>query len=129
MEPVMTARMLAAFGLSLITCLGTPAQAKDQLTIGVAQFPASLHPMIDALVIRTYVLGFVIRPVTAHDKDWKNSCLLCAELPTVENGLAKIVEGPNGKGMTVTIKLKPGLKWGDGTKVTAKDLEFTWRIA
>jgi peptide/nickel transport system substrate-binding protein len=129
MEPVMTARMLAAFGLSLIACLGTPAQAKDQLTIGVAQFPASLHPMIDALVIRSYVLGFAIRQITAHDKDWKNSCLLCAELPTVENGLAKVVDGPNGKGMTVTIKLKPDLKWGDGTRVTTKDLEFTWRIA
>jgi peptide/nickel transport system substrate-binding protein len=125
----MTARMLAALGLSLIACLGTPAQAKDQLTIGVAQFPASLHPMIDALVIRSYVLGFVIRQVTAHDKDWKNACRLCTELPTVENGLAKVVDGPNGKGMTVTIKLKPDLKWGDGTKVTAKDLEFTWRIA
>ncbi len=123
-------RALAALALSAVAGFGTPAQAaKDQLVIGVAQFPASLHPNIDALVIKSYTLGFVIRQVTAFDKDWKNACLLCTELPTVENGLAKIVEGPNGRGMTVTIKLKPDLKWGDGTKVTAKDLEFTWRVA
>jgi peptide/nickel transport system substrate-binding protein len=30
--------------------------------------------------------------------------------------------------MAVTIKLRPGLKWGDGEKVTAKDVEFTWRL-
>jgi peptide/nickel transport system substrate-binding protein len=30
--------------------------------------------------------------------------------------------------MAVTIKLKPGLKWGDGVPVTTKDLEFTWKV-
>src|SRR5262249_19395620 len=34
-----------------------------------------------------------------------------------------------GKGMAVTIKLKPDLKWGDGAPVTTKDLVFTWKIA
>ena len=124
-------KLVAALGLSILSLLGTPAHAaRDQLVIGVAQFPPTLHPNIDALVIKSYTLGFVIRAITAYDKDWKNSCLLCAELPTIENGLAKIVDRPDGtKGMSVTIKLKPNLKWGDGTKVTTKDLEFTWRVA
>lgn len=120
----------AALGLAVSLLTGGPAlAAKDQLTIGVAQFPSTLHPNIDALVIKSYVLSFAIRPITAYDREWKNSCLICAELPTIENGLAKIVDRPEGgKGMTVAIKLKPDLKWGDGTKVTAKDLEFTWRV-
>lgn len=109
---------------------GPPASvAKDHLVIGVAQFPSTLHPNIDAEVIKSYTLGFVIRQITAYDKDWKNSCLLCAELPTIDNGLARIVDRPGGKGMEVTIKLKPGLKWSDGEKVTTRDLEFTWRVA
>lgn len=125
-----TISMLAALGLAGLVFTSGPAQAaKDQLTIGVAQFPSTLHPNIDAEVIKSYTLGFVIRSITAYDKDWKQTCLICAEVPTIENGLAKIETLPDGrKGMAVTIKLKPDLKWGDGRKVTATDLAFTWRI-
>jgi len=106
----------------------TPARAKDDLVIGVAQFPSSLHPDVDAEVIKGYVLGFAVRPVTAFDAAWQNSCLLCAQLPTIENGLAKL-EDVNGRhGMAVTLKLKPELKWGDGVPVTTKDLLFTWKV-
>jgi peptide/nickel transport system substrate-binding protein len=107
------------------------AQAKhDTLTIGIAQFPSSLQPDIDPEVVRGYAMGFVIRQITAFDPDWKNSCLLCTELPTLDNGLAKIETRPDGtKGMAVTIKLKPDLQWGDGQPVTAKDIAFTWKLA
>ena len=110
-----------AFALPLVSGV---AQAKDDLVIGVAQFPSSLNPYYDSLTIKSYVLGFGIRPVTAFDKDWKLSCLLCATLPTLENGLAKV----DGKGMAVTLKLKPDLNWGDGVPVTAKDVVFTWKL-
>jgi peptide/nickel transport system substrate-binding protein len=108
----------------------SPAQgAHDTLSIGIAQFPSSLHPDIDPEVVRAYALGFAIRPITAFDADWKNTCLLCTELPTLENGLAKREDRPDGKhGMAVTIKLKPGLTWGDGQPVTARDIELTWRL-
>jgi peptide/nickel transport system substrate-binding protein len=121
---------LAAAGLSAALLLtGEAHAAKDQLIIGVAQFPSTLHPNIDAEVIKSYTLNFVIRQITAYDPGWKNSCLICAELPTIANGLAKIEDRPDGtKGMAVTIKLKPDLKWADGVKVTAKDLAFTWEL-
>ena len=125
LRSVIAAVTIAAAGCAV---LGAPARAKDDLVIGVAQFPSSLHPAIDAEVIKSYVLGFGIRPVTAFDPDWKNSCLLCTELPTIENGLAKFEGDAEARGMAVTIKLKPGLKWGDGTPVTTKDLEFTWKV-
>jgi peptide/nickel transport system substrate-binding protein len=120
----------AALGVSALVLAGAPAfAAKDQLVIGVAQFPSTLHPNIDPEVIKAYTLGFAIRQIMAFDTDWKNSCLLCAELPTIANGLARIEDRPGGRGMAVTIKLKPDLKWGDGEKVTARDLAFTWRLA
>jgi peptide/nickel transport system substrate-binding protein len=104
--------------------------AHDDLTIGIAQFPSGLNWYVDAETIKDYVLSFVTRPVTAFDKDWKNTCLLCTELPTIKNGLARIEERADGsKGMAVTIKLKAGLKWGDGEMVTAKDIAFTARVA
>jgi peptide/nickel transport system substrate-binding protein len=125
-----TMKHLVALAAAAALLLGsTAAQAKDDLVIGVAQFPSSLHPDIDAEVIKGYVNAFSIRPITAFDKDWKNSCLLCTELPSLDNGLAKIEKHPDGtEGMAVTLKLKPDLKWGDGVPVTAKDVAFTWKV-
>ncbi len=107
-----------------------PAQAKgDDLVIGIAQFPSSLHPSIDPEVVKTYVTFFGLREITAFDAGWKNTCLLCTELPTLENGLAKYEDGPDGtRGMAVTLTLKPGLEWGDGEPVTARDIAFTWKL-
>lgn len=123
--------MKLRFVLLFLVVLGfaLPATAKDNLVIGVSQFPSSLHPGVDAEAIKAYVLGFAIRPITAFNAEWQNTCLLCTELPTIENGLARIVDRGGGrKGMDVTIRLKPGLKWGDGVAVTTKDLVFTWKL-
>jgi peptide/nickel transport system substrate-binding protein len=89
-------KAFAAVALASLLCASRPVVAAphDQLVIGIAQFPSTLHPNIDAELVKAYALGFVIRQITAYDKDWKNSCLLCAELPTIENGLAKIVQRP-----------------------------------
>jgi peptide/nickel transport system substrate-binding protein len=125
-----SARLRAGFA-SLALLAGTvPAAAKDSLVIGVAQFPASLHPYINSQTTQFYTLGFALRPVTSIDRNGKIACLLCTELPTIENGLARREDRPDGKhGVAVTIKLKPDLFWGDGVKLTAADLAFTWRVA
>jgi len=120
--------LLAAFPALL---LGTaPAQAKDDLVIGAAQFPSTLNPFIDPEVIKNYAIAFAQRQVSAFDKDWRPVCLLCAELPSLENGLATLETLPDGKqGMKITLKLKPGLKWGDGAPVTARDVAFTVKVS
>ncbi len=119
-----------AIAAMFAACWAGAAHAQhDTLTIGIAQFPSSLQPDIDAEVVRSYALGFVIRQITAFGPDWKNSCLLCAELPTLDNGLVKFEDRADGKrGMAVTLKLKPDLAWGDGVPVTAKDIAFTWKL-
>jgi peptide/nickel transport system substrate-binding protein len=118
-----------AVGLALIAA--PPAWAgRDQLTVGLSAFPASLHPDIDPVIAKAYVNGFVQRTITAFGPDGKNTCLLCTELPTLQNGLARLEDRPGGgHGMAVTIKLRPDLKWNDGVPVTARDLAFTWRVA
>ena len=113
---------------ALLLAAGT-ARAKDDLTIGMTQFPATLHPMIDAMAAKSYVLGMVRRPLTTYDKDWKLVCLLCVDLPTVENGGARPVALPDGtQGMEVTFRLHPNAAWGDGRPVTAEDVILAWEI-
>jgi len=118
----MTTRLALILAAALLPLSG--AQARDALTIGIAEFPSSLHPSIDPLLIKNYLIGFATRTVTTYDADNHLICLLCTEVPTLENGLARM----EGAGMAVTIHLRPDLRWGDGEPVTARDLAFTWRV-
>jgi peptide/nickel transport system substrate-binding protein len=103
--------------------------AKDELVIGITQFPSSFHPNIDSMLAKTYVQSMTGRPFTAFDKDWKLVCMLCTELPTIENGQAVIERGPKGrKGIAVTYKIHPRAAWGDGMAVTTRDVVFTWEV-
>ena len=105
------------------------AAPRDTLTIGVAQFPASLNPYISSQTVQYYTDGFGLRPISAFDTAGAPVCLLCTTLPTLENGLARREDLGDGKtGLAVTIKLKPDLKWDDGQKVTAADILFTWKL-
>ena len=51
--------------------------------------PVVLPPGIESMMAKAYVLGLTRRPFTVYDADWKLVCMLCAELPTIENGLAR----------------------------------------
>ena len=103
--------------------------AKDTLVIGVSQFPASFHPNFEALTVKYYVLNLATRPITAYDENWKTVCLLCTTLPTIENGGAVETDlGDGKKGISVTYTLHPDARWGDGTPVTTKDVEYTIEI-
>jgi peptide/nickel transport system substrate-binding protein len=105
------------------------AQARDTLTIGLSSFPTQFHPYAEPEAVKSYIEGFALRPVTAYDVDWHNTCLLCTELPTTDNGMVAIKERPPGlPGMTVMIKLREGLKWGDGAPLTARDIAFTAKV-
>lgn len=105
------------------------AAARDSLTIGIIQYPGTLNPDIGAEAAKYYVLGFALRPFTVYDADWRLTCLLCTELPTVENGRAVPVELPGGKrGIDLTYTIRPDAEWGDGTRVTTDDVRFTWEV-
>lgn len=106
-----------------------PAGAKDELVIGITQFPATLNPSIESMLAKTYVLAFAHRPITAYDADWQLVCLMCETLPTLENGLAKVENLPGGKqGIAVTYTIKADAKWGDGKPVTSEDVVFSWQV-
>jgi peptide/nickel transport system substrate-binding protein len=128
--------LLATFlALWAATAAANPPAAKEELVIGITQFPATLHPNIESMLAKSYVLGMTRRPFTVYDKDWKLVCLLCVELPTMENGLAKAVDLPPAEGKTegrrgveVTYTIQPGARWGDGVPVTTRDVVFTWEV-
>jgi peptide/nickel transport system substrate-binding protein len=119
--------VLSAVGAALLP--GEGRAAKDELVIGITQFPSTLHPNIDAMAAKSYVLGMAQRPFTAYDPKWQLICMLCTELPTIENGLAKIEKQPDGRdGIALTYTIRPEATWGDGTPLTTDDVLFTYQV-
>ncbi|HEX3346569.1 MAG TPA: peptide ABC transporter substrate-binding protein [Acetobacteraceae bacterium] len=124
--------LIALASLVAASLAAVPSHAGERdgsLVIGVAQFPASLNPYISSQTVQFYTIGFATRPISAFDVNGHVTCVLCTELPSLENGLAKVEElGEGKKGLAVTIKLKPDLTWSDGTPLTAKDVAFTFKL-
>jgi len=120
---------LIALAALIVAFLSSETRAaRDQLVIGITQFPSSFHPNIDSMLAKTYILAMTARPFTAYDENWQLICMLCVELPTIENGLAKPETTPDGKdGIAVTYEIQPGAAWSDGTPVSTRDVMFTWR--
>jgi peptide/nickel transport system substrate-binding protein len=123
-------RLLAVLLLALVTWLpGTARAARDELVIGITQFPSTFHPNIDAMAAKSYILALAQRPLTAYDAGWELICMLCTKLPTIENGLAVIEKQADGTdGIALTYTIQPNATWGDGTPVTTADVLFTYEV-
>lgn len=105
------------------------AAERESITIGITQFPSTFHPHINSMLAKSYVLNATMRPLTTYDQEWELVCLLCTELPTIENGMAVPETLPDGStGVAVTYTIHPDATWGDGTPVTAHDALFTWTV-
>jgi peptide/nickel transport system substrate-binding protein len=131
MASVRRALLLAALSLVLGIAASRPAAAaaRDTLVIGITQYPATLHPSIDTMLAKTYVVRLGQRPFTTYDADWNLICMLCVDLPTIENGLAKRERLMNGgEGIAVTYTIRPDATWGDGVPVSTDDVMFAWEV-
>ncbi len=62
-------------------------------------------------------------PLAGWDEDGNLVAALAAEIPSRENG------GLAADGMSVTWKLKQGVKWHDGKPFTADDVVFNWQYS
>ena len=115
-----------SFGAPMGAAAARPA---DELSIGITQFPSTLHPSIESMLAKMYVLGAVRRPLTTYDPDWHLVCMLCVTLPSIENGLAVPIDLPGGKrGIRLTYTLQPEARWGDGVPITTDDILFTYEV-
>ncbi|TAJ87391.1 peptide ABC transporter substrate-binding protein [Reyranella sp.] len=123
----MIRRFLASL-LAFAVLAAAPAHAKDELVLALTQMPGTWNPVISSMLAKSLIANMTARPLTAFDADWKLVCLACTELPTVENGKARVIDLPDGKkGMEIDIELRD-LRWGDGVPVTTKDVAFTLEV-
>jgi len=82
--------------------------------------PNTMNPYIASEMVARTCIGFVNRGLVGIDPEGKWFPQMAAEIPTRENG------GVSEDGKTITWRLRPGLKWSDGTPLTSADIKFTW---
>ena len=121
--------LIIPIGCVLVSLSSSHTVAREQLVIGITQFPATLNPNINSMLAKSYVLNMTMRAFTTYDQDWKLICLLCTKLPTIENGLAQPELLDNGDtGVRLIYSIQPEAYWGDGTPLTTSDVVFTWDV-
>ena len=118
-------RILLAASVASVALAGTPALAErgtdGDLKILFWQAVSTLNPYLSGGTKEVYSSSMVIEPLARYDETGTLVPMLAAEIPTVENG------GVAADLKSITWKLKPDLKWSDGTPVTADDAIFTWK--
>ena len=85
------------------------------------QAPTILNPHLAQGTKDYDAARLVLEPLASVGPDGKPVANLAAEIPTVENG------GISKDLKTITWKLKPGVKWSDGTDFTADDVVFNYQ--
>jgi peptide/nickel transport system substrate-binding protein len=127
--PALPISCWSALALLLILLLSAPACARrsagaapsnDLLIVGYDREPDTLNRF--STHILEDIQTCVVEGLTTTDEQMKVIPLLASEVPTPENG--GVTLRPDG-GMDVVWKLRPGVKWHDGTPLTSADVKFT----
>jgi peptide/nickel transport system substrate-binding protein len=123
--------LLAALAMVLAACGGgggggkteTPKQG-GSVVLGAEQWPDCMNPINGCSSgywqeIQTW--NMLPRLIEYDPKGQSTASDLITEVPSLQNG------GVKEKPFTITYKLNPSAVWSDGTPITSKDIEFTWK--
>jgi peptide/nickel transport system substrate-binding protein/oligopeptide transport system substrate-binding protein len=106
--------LLLVFTLLLTACTQAN-QSKKNLVIQLAGNTETLDPGLNTTVDAANYMIFGFEGLLIKDENGK-----------IQPGQAASWEVSND-GMTYTFKLRDGLKWSDGSKLTAEDFVFSWQ--
>lgn len=90
--------------------------------VGLSQEPDTLNPLLSAQTVSSLISGLVTEALVDVSPEGQYVPRLAESVPTQANG------GVSADGLTVTYKLKKGVKWSDGKPFTSKDVAFTLKV-
>jgi peptide/nickel transport system substrate-binding protein len=88
----------------------------------IYQEPSSLIPNGSVQTFAVLVDEAIWAPLFLGTPQGNITAGLAQEVPSTANG------DISADGKTITFKLRPNLKWSDGQPLTAKDIDFTWKL-
>ncbi|MDP2858697.1 MAG: ABC transporter substrate-binding protein [Bacillota bacterium] len=119
-------KLEVAYALSMIV---SPPVKGGVLRRAIDQDPLQLNRMLTIASGSVLVCNYMGDTLIGAAKDEKGQTIyfpkMLKRMPTQQNGLWKMLA--NGK-MEVTYELRKGMKWHDGTEVTADDAVFMWKV-
>ncbi|MDB5074666.1 MAG: peptide transporter substrate-binding protein, partial [Chloroflexi bacterium] len=92
------------------------------LVEGIQEQPDQLLPNFSGRLYTLLVQQTLFAPLFYSDSHGDMQPGLASVIPTVKNG------GISPDGRTYTIHLRRGLRWSDGAPLTARDIDFSWRL-
>ncbi|HEY0614677.1 MAG TPA: peptide ABC transporter substrate-binding protein [Candidatus Elarobacter sp.] len=118
----MIRRALAALALgAFAACARGPSAEPPALRLAIAYEPRSLLPLLAQSIQDNEVLRLIYDPLIACDRTGRPVPALAAAVPTRANG------GISADGLTVTYRLRRGVRWHDGTAFTSADVAASFR--
>jgi peptide/nickel transport system substrate-binding protein len=100
-----------------------------ELKIGITQEFENLNPLIMSMLATTYLYRMVNRTLMVLDENTEWQPQLAVEIPSLENGLARLVEIDGEEKIEADWEIREAATWGDGTPVTCNDVKFSWEAA
>ena len=95
----------------------------DRLLVGAVGDPKGLNPAFAAATPTLELSAFIFSYTVRYDDHAKPVPDAVTEIPTAENG------GVSKDGLTLTYKLRHGIKWHDGQgELTCNDMRSTWKM-
>jgi peptide/nickel transport system substrate-binding protein len=105
-------------------CAHPSSAGRDTVAFDLAADPANLNPLFlapDAASVELQAARLAFEPFVDLDSRGRLEPALLQEIPTVANG------DLSADGRTIRYRLRSGVRWSDGTPVTAADVLFTLR--
>ena len=116
---LMTLLLGAGATLALAPAAMAERGADGHVNVIYSQAPSIMNPYLSSGTKDIEAASLVVEPLIRYDETGAMLPWLVEEVPTVENG------GVSEDLTTITYKIKPGLKWSDGSDLTAEDVVFT----
>ncbi len=98
-----------------------PWTQRDLLRVAISVSPNTLDPILSTQQFETQLEALVLDPLIATDPEGRDVPILAARVPSVDNGDIA------ADGLTITYRLRHGVRWQDGAPFTSRDVAFTWR--
>ena len=93
----------------------------SELRVAMTGNVNTLNPILATQAFESQAFSLVLDPLVATRPDGTNVGILAATVPTLQNG------GIAKDGLTITYRLRHGVKWQDGAPFSSRDVSFSWR--